>query len=300
MTKEEEKDFMPRKSRVDARLIAHLYWKEKKSTVEISKILKIDRATVFYHLKKLGKPLRNRIEAVSTAARKRQKYPRFPFSGDPLEKQYLLGLSEDLSVEKRSRWCIIASLTTSKESMIKLFEEVFSKYGRILKYKIHGTRCWRVAVYLHQSFNFLLKTERDYNIANLSREELLYRVSGLIDAEGSIIITKSSGKYIGRSVVIGMENKNFLIQLARKLNREFKINCKTYRMKKRGDTARIGNKVVKYNKELWVLVIYRKKDLQRLLPLLKLRNAEKDKKRLLLLKTINLTKWREIETLPKK
>ncbi len=291
---------MPRKSRVNPNLIANLYWERKKSTVEISKILKIHRVTVFYYLKKFRKPLRDRIKVVSASARKRQKYPRLPFSGNLLEKQYLLGFSEDLSVERRSKWCIIASLTTSKESMIKLFKRIFSKYGRILEYKIRNTSYWRIAVYLHQSFKFLLKSNRDYNIANLSREELLHRVSGLIDAEGSLIITKSSRKYIGRYLVIGMENKNFLIQLARKLNEEFKIHCKTYRMKRKGDISKIRNRIIKYNKELWVLVINRKDDLKRFLPLLKLQNEEKDRKRRFILDTINLIKWKEIENLLKK
>mgnify|MGYP000300610834 CR=1 FL=1 len=288
---------MPRKSRVNPNLIADLYWRKMKSTVEISKILKIHRATVFYHLKKFEKPLRDRIKVVSESARKRQKYPRLPFSGNSLEKQYLLGLSEDLSVERRSKWCIIASLTTSKESMMELFERIFSKYGRILKYKIRNTPYWRIAVYLHQSFKFLLKSNRDYNIANLSRDELLYRVSGLIDAEGSLIITKNSGKYIVRHLVIGMENKNFLIRLARRLNKEFKINCKTYRMKKKGEISKIGKKIVRYNRELWILVINRKKDLKKFLPLIKLQNKEKDKKRRFILETINLIQWKEIRNL---
>lgn len=288
---------MPRKSRVNPNLIADLYWRKMKSTVEISKILKIHRATVFYHLKKFEKPLRDRIKVVSESARKRQKYPRPPFSGNSLEKQYLLGLSEDLSVERRSKWCIIASLTTSKESMMELFERIFSKYGRILKYKIRNTPYWRIAVYLHQSFKFLLKSNRDYNIANLSRDELLYRVSGLIDAEGSLIITKNSGKYIVRHLVIGMENKNFLIRLARRLNKEFKINCKTYRMKKKGEISKIGKRIVRYNRELWILVINRKKDLKKFLPLIKLQNKEKDKKRRFILETINLTQWKEIRNL---
>jgi hypothetical protein len=286
---------MPRKSTVSSSEIYDLYWNKGKSTVEISKIVGLNRCTVFYHLTKFDKPLRDRIRMVSESSRKRKIYERLPFSGDPLERQYLLGLAEDLSIEQRSKWLIIASLTTSNQSMIEVFKKTFSKYGRILQYAISNTPYQRIMAYLDSTFSFELNDQRDYNVASLTRDELLYRLAGLIDAEGSIIITKSNVNYINRYLAIGIENEELIKQLANKLKEEFGIKAKVYKIRKKGDISSLRGKVLRYTKDLWSLMVHRKEDLWTLLPILPLLNNEKIKRRELLLKTLHLIKWEEMK-----
>jgi len=287
---------MPRKPTVNPRDVYNLYWNEGKSTVEISKIVGLDRGTVFYHLRKFGKPLRNRIQMVSESSRKRKIYERSPFLGDPLKRQYLLGLAEDLSVEQRSKWLIIASLTTSNQKMMDVFKKTFSKYGRILQYAISNTPYQRIMAYLDSTFSFMLKDQRDYNVASLTKDELLYRLAGLIDAEGSIIITKSNVKYINRYLAIGIENEELIKQLATRLKEEFEIKAKVYKTKKQGDISFLRGKVLRYTKDLWFLMVHRKEDLWTLLPILPLQNDVKIKRRELLLKTLHLIKWEEMKS----
>jgi hypothetical protein len=62
----------------------------------------------------------------------------------------------------------------------------------------------------------------------------------------------------------------------------------------------LGNKILTYKKELWSLVINKKEDLKHLLLITPLQNKEKIKKKQLLLKSMDITKWDEIKPLLKK
>ena len=203
------------KVEIDHERLHDLYWNQGKSTVEISKILGVHRVTVFGYLKKYGIKLRERLGAVSEAGPKKRVHVRRPFSNDPLEREYLLGLSEDLSVARVSTWSIEVGLSTTHPSMLELFAECFEKYGHVWKYPVYDKSSyqWRIRTLLDSTFEFLLKPNRNYDLQRLSDDEFLYRLAGLIDAEGTIQLTRS-GKYAVRSIKIGMGNFSFLSQVS--------------------------------------------------------------------------------------
>jgi hypothetical protein len=92
---------------------------------------KIDAVTVWNHLTKRGVKVRDKVEAQIAAV---SKYERRPFSGDALEKAYLMGLRYgDLHVVRHGR-AIRVRVSTTHPAMAKLFESLFSPYGHIQHY----------------------------------------------------------------------------------------------------------------------------------------------------------------------
>jgi hypothetical protein len=161
-------------------------------------------------------------------------------------------------------------------------------------------RCnWRISCTLNKSFDFLLKSNIDYNISSLSKEEFFHRLTGVIDAEGSIILRKGNGKYIARGIFIGSENKKMITEIAKKLK---ELGCKpyVYKMKEKGDKSKIGTLTIKYNNNLWALMILRKEDLNKLIDKISLRHEEKRELKLLLKKSLKMRLWSEIKDKVKK
>jgi len=269
-----------------------LYWNQRKSTVEISKILGVNRSTIFEHLKKNGIKLRKRLEAVLEGAPKRRIYERKSFSGDPLEREYLLGFSEDLSVGRASSWSISVSLSTTHPSMLNLFTECFEKYGHIWRYPVcdKGSYQWRIRTLLDNTFIFLIRP-RDYNLEHLSHDEFLHRLAGLIDAEGSVLLTHN-GKYTVRKIVIGMGNFQLLTQVNQKLAGMGFVS-KLY--KRKNNLCYLNGYPLRYTRDFWLLVISRKSDVLKLLRILPLKNENKIRKALFMLKTSHIVNFDEIE-----
>jgi DNA-binding CsgD family transcriptional regulator len=272
-----------------------LYWNKRKSTIEIAKLFGINRATVFYHFKKNKLPLRNRLKAVSESAHKRAIYHKFPFSGNELEKEYLLGFSEDLSFEERSKWQILVTLTTANPNMINLFIDCFKSYGRILKYpvKITNEYYWRLCAYLDKSFSFLLKPNRNYDFENMDEEKFYARLAGVIDAEGSIVITKSK-KYISRAIVIGSETEDLIEGLLRKLV-QLGFHPNKYLGKRRNEIGYFKDIILQYNQNLWFLTLNRKDEIVKILGKVPLKNGDRIKKKNLIFETINAKYWFEVK-----
>ena len=279
-----------------------LYVKMKKSTVEIAKMFNVSRTVVFHTLKKYGIRLRDRIKAVSDGSHKKAIHIKKPFSGNPLEKEYLMGLAEDLAISRDSSWTIKVSLSTTRQSMEKLFKQCFGKYGPIWMFPVkdeNGNYNWRLVCTLDKSFSFLLKNKRNYNISLLSKKEFFYRLAGIIDAEGSIILRRNNKKYIARGIFIGNENKKMILEIAKKL-KELGFKPRIYKIKERGEKNRVGKIITKYRNDLWALMILKKEDLRRLIDKLPLRHREKKKLILLLKKSLKMKFWSEIENEIKK
>jgi len=286
------------KIKITRERLYHLYWKENKSTVDIAKILGTTRKTVFYHLKKYKIPLRKRLEAVSIGAHKKiMVHNRRSFSNDSNEKHYILGISEDFSVSKESKWMIKVSLSTSRFAMINIFYKLFSKFGPIWKYPVKdkvGNYHWRLVTTLDSSFHFLLKYKKHYNTETISKEEFFSFLSGLIDAEGSIVLSKN-GKYISRAIVIGSENYELLRKVYKKL-RKLKFYPHLYKRKEKLQNSKIGNLEIRYNNPLWILMVTNKKSILKLSQKLSLRHEEKINKLSLMIETLSVKHWKEIET----
>ena len=82
--------------------------------------------TVFLHLRKRGVKLRDKVEAQIKAV---TKHPKTQFSGDPLEKAYLIGFTwGDCDVVMHGR-AVRVRTSTTHPLMANLFASLFSRYG---------------------------------------------------------------------------------------------------------------------------------------------------------------------------
>ena len=222
---------------------------------------------------------------------------RSHFAGDRLQKQYLLGLSEDLSIAETPRWAIQVSLSTANPSMLELFKACFQGYGKVGKYPTfspHTGYYWRTYLCLDRSFEFMIESKRDYGFESLSDSEFFSRLAGLIDAEGSILIVKNH-KHIGRSVVIGNETKELINETWRRLSK-LGYHPNRYAYRRRGEASFVGNLKTSYRRTLWAVTLNRKKEVETLLERVQLRNEHKILKASFLNESLKLTLWDSIKT----
>ncbi len=85
----------------------------------------------------------------------RERYPRHDFSGDPLEKAYLVGFRlGDLTV-RRAELSIEVIMTTTRQEQVKLMRELFSRYGHVYEHRTPDGRVF-MQVRLNRTFEFLL------------------------------------------------------------------------------------------------------------------------------------------------
>jgi hypothetical protein len=128
---------------------------------------------------------------------KRRKYERRPFDGTDEDRAYLLGLRHgDLTVLKPWNGVIRVSTSTTHPAMVTLFRKSFESYGHVYqvpRYKRDtGTYEWNVQAILDDTFSFLLQEfseARDWIAASESR--VIAYLSGFLDAEGSILVTRN-------------------------------------------------------------------------------------------------------------
>jgi len=240
---------------------------------------KVDSVTVWLHLKKRGVQLRDRIEAQIKAV---SKYEKKPFSGDKLEKAYLMGLRYgDLHVVKHGR-AVRLRVSTTHPAMASLFELVFSSHGHVSRYprraKLVGYE-WTLECDLDSSFGFLLHKPSIAELEGLSREEGLAFLAGLFDAEGTTYLHRKRG-WCNPEVAFANTEEPLLEFVLKCLNRlgyyskvEF-TDQPTERMGVSGP-SRIGH-----------LRVWRFNDVQDLLQLLPIRHPERLEKRQLVLSAI--------------
>lgn len=168
------------------------YVKNRLSTWEIQKRYGFSRSTVHRKLREHG--IKVRSPAVSHMI-----YPRHDFSGDLIEKAYLIGFRiGDLRVRKI--WngdTIKVDCGTTKKEQIELFKRLFSKYGYVWVSKPTESGKIQFEIGLNNSFLFLLTKEVPKWIINDKRHFFSF-LAGFIDAEGSIkIYNNQAGLSIG-------------------------------------------------------------------------------------------------------
>ena len=152
----------------------------------------VDPVTVWNHLKRRGVVLRNKVEAQIQAVR---KYERKPFSGDSVEKAYLMGLRYgDLHAVRHGR-AIRVRVSTTHPAMAELFLNLFSSYGHVSKYprtaQLTGFE-WTLECDLDESFEFILQKIAISELKSLPESEFWSFLAGIIDAEGTIYLHKRS------------------------------------------------------------------------------------------------------------
>ncbi|MBI5149070.1 hypothetical protein HZA33_05305 [Candidatus Pacearchaeota archaeon] len=254
-----------------------LYIERKLSMAKISRYLCVTYQTIIYWLKKFNIEIRGP-----------KTYNKKPFSGDILERAYLMGLSiGDFNVKKHHAQILVRTSTTHP-AMISLFNQLFTKYSFVKQIKLKSMPSWYLYTILDSSFDFLM--EKGINLENFKKEEFYAFLSGYVDAEGCLCITnnKETFRYhfslASEDINILNGIKEYLSKLGHKVS--FRISAK------RGNLTTNG-KV--YNKDYWELRLYSKKEVLNLIGKLQLQHYEKIRWKELMFELNNCRKWVDVK-----
>jgi len=232
-----------------------LYLKKKLSTWEIEKRYGYFRGTVYRKLKEFDINIRDRADSHIL-------YPRKDFSGDLIEKAYLIGFRlGDLGVRKiypKSKTICVASGSTIKEQ-IDLIESLFKPYCRVW---IKETKNGKINIQaaLNDSFSFLLSKQIPLWVRN-TPDTFFAFLAGFSDAEGTISLSKNMAYFS-----LGNYNKNLLYFIYKNLNK-MNIFCNKPTSDKRKGKSNSEGYI--YSENYCTLRLSRKDNLLRLLEKLK-------------------------------
>jgi LAGLIDADG-like domain len=269
------------KGRVQAEM-QHLYRAQGASMTDIADLIGNKTSGyvswLFGHLGIQAKPFEQaRLQGIIDKVR---VHERKPFDGTYEDKAYLLGLKQgDLYAHRPWKGAVRVSLSTTHPYMCELFEELFSPYGyvrRLPRYK-EPTKSyeWNLEVYLDDSFAFLLQEfEESLPWVRATETRVFAYLSGLLDADGSIIITKDNSE--PKKVLVTVDYYNSKKPILEWISRELKsrgFHCsvrinkpKDYTTKKWGITHR---------SDYWQLSSYGMDRIQNLVARLKPHHGEK-------------------------
>jgi hypothetical protein len=248
---------------------------EGESLKEIAGV-EVSNATIWNHLKKRGVILRDKVGAQIEAV---SKYGRRPFSGDQVEKAYLVGLRYgDFDVVKHGRG-VRARVSTTHPSMASLFESLFSGYGHIHRYPRTAPFTgfeWTLECDLDPSFEFLLSRPGVSDLRKFTDQWLLAFIAGFFDAEGSIYLHEKDRGYAPQITISNTD---------RAILAFFRVKLDGYHIASSLSESRQDSKRLGYEREgrIWRLEIWQYESVKSFLKVLALRHQEKvDKVRLAL------------------
>ena len=157
--------------------LRHLYEEEGATLKAIAEAYGCSAATVSRKMSKLG---------ITARPPWRARYPRRDFSGDPLEKAYLVGFRlGDLTV-RRAELSIEVIMTTTRQEQVKLMHDLFDRYGHVYEHHRPDKKVF-MQVRLNDSFSFLIpKEDRIPDWVLTDTEWFFAFLAGYIDADGSI------------------------------------------------------------------------------------------------------------------
>ena len=194
------------------------YTKRKLSTWAIEEKLKIPRSTI--HRKLLEYKIKRRNRAESHIV-----YPRRDFSGNKLEKAYLIGFAMgDLRVRKiyPNSETIHIDCGSTKKEQINLISTLFKRYGRVWTSRSSKKGKVQIECSVNSSFDFLLKKRILIDKWILRNKKYFSAfLAGFTDAEGCISIDKNKKQAY---YSLGNYNKPLLSQIRNFLIRN-QIHC---------------------------------------------------------------------------
>ncbi len=232
--------------------------------------------------KQLGVEARPFEESRLKAIReKRRKYERLPFDGTDEDRAYLLGLRHgDLSVSKPWRGAVRVSTSTTHPAMVELFSAMFSPYGHVYLHprykKDTNSYGWNLQTILDSSFEFLLQDFAHVSdLIEPQQSTLFSYLSGLLDAEGSILVTRD----LRGKVVIFLDyynsNKSLLEWIERQIRKAGYYTSLRINKRKGTLTKKYG---IIHRTDYWQLSIFSKHHIRDLLARLHPRHPEKVKR----------------------
>lgn len=268
---------IPRRSRLGNRkpvelpkeLLLDLYYKRKLTQEQIAQQFCHSRFGIQRWMKIYG------IKSKS-ASETHTKYRKKNFSGNLLEKAYIIGFRlGDLNVSK-IRELVQVRCSTTKEAQVDLIKNLFEKYGNVHVWKAkRGTL--EIIVLLNKSFNFLLP-KKDY-IGNwiLAKEEyFLSFLAGYADAEGSYYLRKPYYKFAKTGWGI-FEISSFDGIILRNAQNQLKLLGIESAFTKSRPGGHVDKRGLKTNNDVWRLSIARKQVLWSFIKLIGLYHRHRDK-----------------------
>jgi hypothetical protein len=235
--------------------LRELYEQKELSSRAIAQLRGCQKSTVLSAMVTLGIPRR--------PPRSEPIYPRQSFSGDPIEKAYLIGFRDgDLHVHKAnhhetSRTIVIACATT-KDEQIELIRSLFEPYGRL---NVSSTPRQSVITYwVDLSFSFLLaKSERVPRWALENKQCFAAYLAGYVDAEGAIGVKRATK---ASQLVIRSGDVGILRSCQAKLA-QLGVDCPPISLvKSAGGRDGVAGPI--YHRDHWCLGVYRQDALNKL------------------------------------
>jgi hypothetical protein len=212
-----------------------------------------------------------RLQAAGIACREggsEPKYTRADFSGDILEKAYLVGFRlGDLHVGMEGRRTIVIKCTSTRGEQVELFRLLFERYGHV--YTDEATVSQRrrqsigMEVRVNMTFDFLLPKQDSVPAWILENDEPFFAfLAGYVDAEGYFHTYTTNGQTFPQaSLEVRSYDATLLSQLQDGLNARG-ITCPPARLRvQAGYTNKHG---VRSNRDLWGLGVHRRQSLRQL------------------------------------
>ncbi|MBI3576982.1 hypothetical protein HY086_03020 [Candidatus Gottesmanbacteria bacterium] len=204
------------------------------------------------------------------------KYRKKNFSGDDIEKAYLIGFRiGDLNVVRVHELVQVRCSTTIKNQML-LIKSMFAKYGYVHIWKAkRGT--FEIVVLLNTTFSFLLpKDDKVKSWITTNKRYFLSFLAGYSDAEGSYYLKKprlNIGKTKSAAFEIQSYDRNTLLSIHNKL-KSYSIE-NIYTLSRRA--GQIDRRGIKTNKDCWRVVISKKQSLWDFIKLIEPYHKHKNK-----------------------
>lgn len=274
---------LPRRSKLGLRkplslsktTLNYLYNTRSLSAEKIAKIIHRSRGGVERKIKQFDIKTRN----INNRA---CKYKKKDFSGDPIEKAYMIGFRlGDLNVYKRKN-VIVVRCSTTKRAQVSLIKNLLSPYGGINISKAkRGT--YEIYVFLNNSFDFLLpKEDKIPTWITKNNKYFLAFFAGYADAEGYLCLNNSRGKRVKSFAVFGLSSYDR--RILQQLRREFKylnINFPSLYLSSPKGTPCANKEGRNYfsNGNAWCLTTARKASLWKLIYFWEKYSRHKDKKK---------------------
>src|SRR3989344_3914334 len=231
-----------------------LYISKKLSAQKIANLYNCNEETIRLKLHKFGIPVRSRFDANTI-------FPRCHFSGNLVEKSYLIGFRlGDLWVgliRKNSQTIVVRSPNLKIEQM-ELIKNLFINYGRVKVNDKDIRGAFKIRCHVDMTFDFLLpkKDEIPDWVYSDDRYFIAF-LAGYVDAEGHMGVRKDQTSHL----VLSSYDKKILHQIYYGLNRMGIICLKPKMNRAKGYKDSYGVR----NGDRWGTGVYRKKSLLLLL-----------------------------------
>ncbi|MBL7117842.1 MAG: hypothetical protein ISS94_03560 [Candidatus Syntrophoarchaeum sp.] len=257
---------------LDEQKIAELYTKDFLSLKRIAKLFNASASGIRYVLIKNNIKIRGKWEGLRLAI---GKYKKYKFNGTKEEKAYLMGITlGDAHVRRTSAFTIEVGVTSTRESLIKIFVNIFKKHTEGIIVSKDEKKGFRFVAYLDKDFDFLLKIKENTELIRNFKDEFLAFLTGFFDADGCIAKSKRLRRGLRYEIKIGNTNKELLEIIKEKL-RVLEITSNVHLYNKKGKCHYLYGKKIVSRKNYYMLEISRREHVIKLLRMLDLKHEEK-------------------------